>query len=56
MPVKVERLGTPAPTAAMAASIMVAGALQIIAGHQSCKESKMHVFNLKDNEWDVITM
>ncbi len=51
-----KELGTPASTAMMTASIMAAKGVQILAGGDLSKESKMHVFNLLDNEWQIITM
>lgn len=51
-----KELGTPASTAMMTASIMAAKAVQVLAGGDISKESKMHVFNLLDNEWQIITM
>lgn len=51
-----KELGTPASTAVMTASIMAAKAVQVLAGSDLSKESKMHAFNLLDNEWQIITM
>ena len=51
-----KELGTPASTAMMTASIMAAKAVQVLAGSDLSKESKMHAFNLLDNEWQTITM
>ena len=51
-----KELGTPASTAMMTASIMAAKAGQVLAGGDLSKESKMHVFNLLDNEWQIIAM
>jgi molybdopterin/thiamine biosynthesis adenylyltransferase len=51
-----KELGTPASTAMMTASIMAAKAVQVLTGSDLSKESKMHVFNLLDNEWQTITM
>ncbi len=51
-----KELGTPASTAMMTASIMAAKAGQVLAGSDLSKESKMHVFNLLDNEWQIIAM
>ena len=51
-----KELGTPASTAMMTASIMAAKAVQILVGSDLSKESKMHIFNLLDNEWQTITM
>lgn len=46
-----KELGTPASTAMMTASIMAAKAVQVLTGSDLSKESKMHAFNLLDNEW-----
>ncbi len=51
-----KELGTPACTAVMTASVMVAKAVQVLAGGDLSKESKMHVFNLLENEWHTIAM
>ena len=51
-----KKLGTPASTAMMTASIMVAKAVHILAGSNLSKELKMHVFNLLDDEWQTIAM
>jgi len=51
-----KELGTPVSTAMMTAGIMAAKAVQVLAGSDLSKESKMHAFNLLDNEWQTITM
>ena len=51
-----KELGTPASTAMMTASIMAAKAVHVLTGSDLSKESKMHVFNLLDNEWQTIIM
>jgi len=51
-----KELGTPAPTAVLAASIMATKGTQVLTGGNLNKESAMHIFNLVDNEWGVITI
>jgi molybdopterin/thiamine biosynthesis adenylyltransferase len=51
-----KELGTPASTAMMTASIMAARAGQVLTGSDLSKESKIHVLNLLDNEWQTIKM
>jgi molybdopterin/thiamine biosynthesis adenylyltransferase len=51
-----KELGTPASTAMMTACIMVAKAVQLLTKTDVSKESKMHVFNLLENEWQTIKM
>ena len=51
-----KELGTPACTAVMTASVMVAKAVQVLIGGDLSKESKMHVLNLLDNEWQTVIM
>ena len=51
-----KQLGTPASTAMMTASIMVAKAVQVLVGSDLSKDSKMHVFSLVDDEWQTIKM
>jgi molybdopterin/thiamine biosynthesis adenylyltransferase len=51
-----KELGTLVSTAMMTASIMAAKAVHVLSGSDLSKESKMHAFNLLDNEWQTITM
>lgn len=51
-----KELGTPAPTAAMAASIMVTKGIQILTASNLSKEPSIHVINMADDDWETIAL
>lgn len=48
-------VGTPAFTAAVAASLMVAEGIRILTGKNNRQEQKMLFFDLLENEWQTVT-